>query len=88
MGKFHPGDKVSVDGEVVTILSWPESDSGPFFAERREGDALHQYNFHTHINTIGKPIGNFVEPVLVEKGPGEVVSTAGDVPDVDAEVVS
>lgn len=86
MARYAAGDKVLVDGTLMTLGSWPDDDAGPFHAtyHTNQGGEVQGTYWASQVTTEGEPVHTSSTVALVEKGTG-VESIAGDVSDLDAD---
>lgn len=89
MPKYKAGDKVLVNGQLMTLGSWPDSDIGPFFATytNNEGGEVQGTYWAGQVEVDGEPVHTSSNVQLVEAGSG-VESIAGDVSAAAAEAAA
>ena len=82
--KFKPGDKVRVNGQQMTIRSWPADNVGPFLATHLnpQGGEVQVTLWAGQVDLDGEPIHTSANVELVESGE-PVQSTAGPVDALD-----
>lgn len=89
MAHFNVGDKVTVNGQSMTIRSWPADDEGPFVAVYQIPDG--RGGFSECIGTYWTGATNvevgedYATPdlTLLEAGDGVEHSTAGELPPLE-----
>lgn len=87
MARFKAGDKILVNGILMTLGSWPDDDKGPFHASytNPQGGMVQGTYWAGQVNLGGKPVHTSDTVDLVEQGDG-VASTLGDIHEHLAEL--
>lgn len=84
---FKKGDKVQVNGQLVTIETAFVDDGQPFYASYVNNDGADVFGTYWPGQiTVGEPIHTSGTVQLIEAGDGVEHSTLGDIHDALAEV--